>query len=43
MRFVNVNVAAFDAAKHSGLALLADARVALEALRDGLAGWRVAE
>ena len=27
MRFVNVNVAAFDAAKHSGVALVADARV----------------
>jgi 3D-(3,5/4)-trihydroxycyclohexane-1,2-dione acylhydrolase (decyclizing) len=40
VRFINVNVAAFDAAKHSGLALLADARVALEALQDALAGWR---
>ena len=34
VRFVNVNVAAFDAAKQSGLALEADARLALEALRD---------
>ncbi len=33
VRFVNVNVASFDAAKHSGLPLLADARVALEQLR----------
>jgi 3D-(3,5/4)-trihydroxycyclohexane-1,2-dione acylhydrolase (decyclizing) len=41
VRFININVAAFDAAKHSGLALLADARVALETLRDGLVGWRV--
>jgi 3D-(3,5/4)-trihydroxycyclohexane-1,2-dione acylhydrolase (decyclizing) len=40
VRFVNVNVAAFDAAKHSGLAVLADARVALEALRAALAGHR---
>ena len=40
-RFVNVNVAAFDAAKHSGIALVADARAALEALDDALAGaWR---
>ena len=31
VRFVNVNVAAFDAAKHSGPAVVADARVALEA------------
>jgi 3D-(3,5/4)-trihydroxycyclohexane-1,2-dione acylhydrolase (decyclizing) len=41
VRFVNVNVAAFDAGKHSGLPLVADARVALEQLREGLAGWRV--
>ena len=38
VRFINVNVAAFDAAKHSGLPLLADARVALEQLRDALSG-----
>ncbi len=30
VRFVNVNVAAFDAGKHSGLPVVADARVALE-------------
>jgi 3D-(3,5/4)-trihydroxycyclohexane-1,2-dione acylhydrolase (decyclizing) len=41
VRFVNVNVAAFDAAKHSGLALLADARAGLEALREALAGHQV--
>jgi 3D-(3,5/4)-trihydroxycyclohexane-1,2-dione acylhydrolase (decyclizing) len=40
VRFINVNVAAFDAAKHSGLPLVADARVALDALRDALAGHR---
>jgi 3D-(3,5/4)-trihydroxycyclohexane-1,2-dione acylhydrolase (decyclizing) len=40
VRFVNVNVAAFDAAKHSGLALVADARVALDTLRAALAGHR---
>jgi 3D-(3,5/4)-trihydroxycyclohexane-1,2-dione acylhydrolase (decyclizing) len=32
VRFVNINVAAFDAAKHGGLALVADAREALTAL-----------
>ena len=37
VRFVNVNVAAFDAGKQSGLPVLADARVALEQLR-GRAG-----
>jgi 3D-(3,5/4)-trihydroxycyclohexane-1,2-dione acylhydrolase (decyclizing) len=40
VRFVNVNVAAFDAAKHSGLPLVADARVALDALREALGGRR---
>jgi 3D-(3,5/4)-trihydroxycyclohexane-1,2-dione acylhydrolase (decyclizing) len=32
VRFVNINVAAFDAAKLSGLAIVADAREALDAL-----------
>jgi 3D-(3,5/4)-trihydroxycyclohexane-1,2-dione acylhydrolase (decyclizing) len=41
VRFVNVNVASFDAAKHSALAVVADARLALEALQDALAGHRV--
>ncbi|HTX10293.1 MAG TPA: 3D-(3,5/4)-trihydroxycyclohexane-1,2-dione acylhydrolase (decyclizing) [Solirubrobacteraceae bacterium] len=41
VRFVNVNVAAFDAGKQSGLPVLADARVALEQLREALAGHRV--
>jgi 3D-(3,5/4)-trihydroxycyclohexane-1,2-dione acylhydrolase (decyclizing) len=40
VRFVNVNVTSFDAAKHSGLPLVADARVALDALRAALAGHR---
>src|SRR6204780_5256518 len=39
VRFVNVNVAAFDAAKQSGIAIVADARAALEALTGALAGW----
>jgi 3D-(3,5/4)-trihydroxycyclohexane-1,2-dione acylhydrolase (decyclizing) len=41
VRFVNVNVASFDAAKLSGLAIVADARLALEALRGRLEGHRV--
>jgi 3D-(3,5/4)-trihydroxycyclohexane-1,2-dione acylhydrolase (decyclizing) len=41
VRFVNVNVAAFDAGKHSGLPLVGDARVALEQLRAALGGARV--
>lgn len=32
VRFVNVNVAEFDAAKHAGLALVGDARATIEAL-----------
>jgi 3D-(3,5/4)-trihydroxycyclohexane-1,2-dione acylhydrolase (decyclizing) len=41
VRFVNVNVAAFDAGKHSALPLVADARVALERLIRALGGHRV--
>jgi len=42
VRFVNVNVAGFDAGKQSGLPVVGDARVVLEQLRDVLAGYRVA-
>ena len=41
VRFVNVNVASFDAAKHGALMLQADARSALEALSGALHGWSV--
>ncbi|MFN2480594.1 MAG: 3D-(3,5/4)-trihydroxycyclohexane-1,2-dione acylhydrolase (decyclizing), partial [Pyrinomonadaceae bacterium] len=41
VRFVNVNVAESDAHKHSALALVADARAALDELREALAGYRV--
>jgi 3D-(3,5/4)-trihydroxycyclohexane-1,2-dione acylhydrolase (decyclizing) len=41
VRFVNLNVAGFDAAKHSGVALVADARAGLEALAAALHGHRV--
>jgi 3D-(3,5/4)-trihydroxycyclohexane-1,2-dione acylhydrolase (decyclizing) len=40
-RFVNLNVAAFDAAKLSAVALTADARTGLAALRGALGGWSV--
>ncbi|MDO5697310.1 MAG: 3D-(3,5/4)-trihydroxycyclohexane-1,2-dione acylhydrolase (decyclizing) [Dermatophilus congolensis] len=43
VRFVNVNVLAFDAAKHSATMLIADAREALTALQRELAGYRVDE
>ena len=41
VRFININVASFDAAKHAGLMVVADARVALEALGTELEGWSV--
>ncbi|MDR1186750.1 MAG: 3D-(3,5/4)-trihydroxycyclohexane-1,2-dione acylhydrolase (decyclizing) [Bifidobacteriaceae bacterium] len=41
VRFVNINVAAFDAAKQAGLMVVADARAALEALATELAGYEV--
>lgn len=39
--FVNINVASFDAAKHAGVAVLGDARAALEVLARELAEWHV--
>ena len=39
VRFVNVNVTSFDAAKQSGVAVVADARAAFDALAMTLAGW----
>jgi 3D-(3,5/4)-trihydroxycyclohexane-1,2-dione acylhydrolase (decyclizing) len=41
VRFVNVNVADFDAAKHAGAALVGDARATLERLSELLDGWAV--
>ena len=41
VRFVNVNVLGFDAAKHGATMLVADAREALRALTAGLEGWQV--
>jgi 3D-(3,5/4)-trihydroxycyclohexane-1,2-dione acylhydrolase (decyclizing) len=43
VRFVNLNVTSLDAAKQSGLMLVADARAGLEALTDAVAGYRVDE
>ncbi len=42
VRFVNINVAEFDALKHSAIPVAADARVALEELTAALRGWQVA-
>ncbi|SEG69281.1 3D-(3,5/4)-trihydroxycyclohexane-1,2-dione hydrolase [Actinacidiphila yanglinensis] len=41
VRFVNVNIAAFDAGKHAGLSVVADAREALTALTAAVDGYRV--
>jgi 3D-(3,5/4)-trihydroxycyclohexane-1,2-dione acylhydrolase (decyclizing) len=41
VRFVNVNVASFDVAKHAATGVVADAREALVALGDALSGWHV--
>ncbi|HEY7488946.1 MAG TPA: 3D-(3,5/4)-trihydroxycyclohexane-1,2-dione acylhydrolase (decyclizing) [Streptosporangiaceae bacterium] len=43
VRFVNLNVAAFDAGKLAGEALVADARLGLAALHGALDGWSVPE
>ncbi|MGW5610122.1 3D-(3,5/4)-trihydroxycyclohexane-1,2-dione acylhydrolase (decyclizing) [Streptomyces sp. NPDC003753] len=43
VRFVNLNITAFDAHKLSALTLVADARAGLTALAEGLAGHRVSE
>ncbi len=41
--FVNLNVAAFDSAKHSATSVVCDAREGLVALRGALEGWHVDE
>jgi Acetolactate synthase len=41
VRFVNLNIAGLDAAKHAGEMLVADARAGLEALTEALDGCRV--
>ena len=41
VQFINLNVAEFDAYKHSGLPVVADARVALDELSAALKGYRV--
>jgi 3D-(3,5/4)-trihydroxycyclohexane-1,2-dione acylhydrolase (decyclizing) len=43
VQFVNINTAEFDAFKHSGIAVVADAREALQELGVALQGYRVEE
>ena len=40
VRFININVAAIDAFKHAAIPVVADARVALQQLRESLKGVR---
>jgi 3D-(3,5/4)-trihydroxycyclohexane-1,2-dione acylhydrolase (decyclizing) len=39
--FISINVSAFDAAKHGAVSLVADAKVTIDELIEGLAGYRV--
>jgi len=41
VRFINCNIASFDAAKHAGLAVLGDARAVIGTLTGVMTGWRV--
>ena len=41
VQFININIAEFDAHKHSGLPLTGDARATIKALGERLAGWSV--
>jgi 3D-(3,5/4)-trihydroxycyclohexane-1,2-dione acylhydrolase (decyclizing) len=41
VRFVNINIADFDAFKHAGVPLVGDARETIRVLGDALRGWSV--
>ena len=43
VRFININVAEFDAHKHAALPLVADARATLDELREALEGYRISD
>lgn len=43
VRFININIAEFDAFKHSALPVVADARAAMEALGRALQSWHVSD
>ncbi|MCL4786205.1 MAG: 3D-(3,5/4)-trihydroxycyclohexane-1,2-dione acylhydrolase (decyclizing) [Verrucomicrobia bacterium] len=43
VKFININVAEFDAFKHSALPMVADARAAIEPLGKALGGWHVGD
>ncbi len=41
VRFININIAEFDAAKHDALPLITDARVTLSELTDAIGNYRI--
>lgn len=41
VRFININIAEFDAHKHAALPIVADARVTLDEIREALTGFRI--
>ena len=41
VRFINCNIASYDAAKHAGASVVGDARAVLEQLDEALGGWSV--
>src|SRR5438552_547231 len=41
VKFININIAEFDANKHSALPIVADARAAITVLARALRGWKV--
>lgn len=43
VKFININIAEFDAHKHSGLPLTGDARETIKALHTRLEGWSVSD
>ena len=43
VKFINLNIAGFDAFKHSALPIVADARAAITALARALRGWQVSD
>ena len=41
VRFININVSEFDAFKHAAVALIGDARVTIEELREAIGGFNI--
>src|SRR5882724_7993363 len=43
VKFININIAEFDAFKHSALPMVADARAGITALARAMRGWKVSD